>query len=127
MKFPKSKSEAEQTIVDLLKEITPHIEDSGKINIHINQVYISIYRDEDYARQSFIFFVLCKAHFFFPEHIKTEVLESIFFYIKGNYESNSALSELEKGYIEAYMVRAFIFWKKDSDPFLTWNVGACPT
>ncbi len=118
MKFPDSKLEAQENIELLIKEISSHIDSQGKIDVHINQVFTSINQKEDYTRQSFIFFVLCKAKFFFPLDVSDELLQSAFDYIKNNYESNVQLSDFERRYIEAFIVRGCLFWKKDASFFL---------
>lgn len=103
----------------LLNEIFPHIESSGKINVHINQVYLASLSKEDFIRQSFIFFTLCKIKYIFPDLVKDKLLEEVFSYIKNNYETNVTLTELERKYIEIYTIRALIFLKKDFSFFLT--------
>lgn len=114
-----TEKEVNDSIKLLCEEIFPHIEASGKINVHINQVYLANLSKEDFIRQSFIFFTLCKVKYFFSDLIEDDLLENIFLYIKNNYQTSTTLTDLEKKYIEVYTIRGLVFLKKDFSFFLT--------
>ena len=117
MKFPSIKTELKGSVFTFVDEILRHTEEDGKINIHINQVYTSKSKEEDYSRQSFIFYTLCKVNFFYPELVDRSILDSIQMYIYENYNSNQDLSDIDRKFIEVYMVRGLIFLKKDTSFF----------
>lgn len=117
MKFPATEIEIKERLLTFVDEILNHVESNGKINVHINQVYTSKSREEDYPRQSFIFYTLCKVKFFYPELVSSSVLDSIQRYIYENYNSNQDLSGVDRKFIEVYMLRGLIFLKKDTSFF----------
>lgn len=110
----KLKLSIEKYIENFIEEILLQIDIKGKINIHINQVFISDYKDEDFVRQSFIFFTLCKVHFFLPKLVDKHCLNLIFKYIDINYKENKKLTSVDRKFIELYMVRGCIFWEKNT-------------
>lgn len=117
MKFPAIETEIKGSVLIFVDEILNHVEGNGKINVHINQVYTSKLKEEDYSRQSFIFYTLCKVKFFYPELVDGLVLDSIQGYIYENYNSNQDLSDVDRKFIEVYMLRGLVFLKKDTSFF----------